>query len=110
MKNFAISWSALFILLVISNQSHSAIFSPDTLKILAIRVEFQADTSETTTGDGTFDLTQGTDSLQIDPPPHNKNYFEDHLLFARNYFMELMKHINSISPWAIIIQIRPHPK
>ncbi len=58
----------------------------DTLKILAIRVEFQQDDAGTTTGDGKFDLTNSTAPFQIDPPPHNRSYFQDHLLFAQNYF------------------------
>ncbi len=58
----------------------------DTLKILAIRVEFQPDNAGTTTGDGTFNLTAGTTPFQIDPPPHNRRYFQDHLRFAQNYF------------------------
>jgi hypothetical protein len=60
-----------------------------TFKVLAIRVEFQKDSSELTTGDGTFDLRE-IDSLRthaIDPPPHNRWYFEDHLTFLRNYYL-----------------------
>lgn len=60
-------------------------------RIIALRVEFQPDNSEFTTGNGLFDLreTMPADSIAriaIDPPPHNKSYFEDHLLFAKNYF------------------------
>ncbi|MEL6820374.1 MAG: hypothetical protein AAFP70_01335, partial [Calditrichota bacterium] len=63
----------------------------ETLNILAIRVQFQQDTDETTTGDGLFDLSTSTDQFQIDPPPHNKAYFEDHLLFAKNYFEKVSR-------------------
>jgi len=63
----------------------------ETLNILAIRVQFQQDTDETTTGDGLFDLTTSTDPFQIDPPPRNKAYFEDHLLFAKNYFEKVSR-------------------
>ena len=63
----------------------------DTLRILAIRVEFQPDNSQTTTGDGRFDLSQGTDPFQIDPPPHSRSYFQDHLEFARNYFLKISR-------------------
>lgn len=63
----------------------------DTLRIVALRVEFQPDEAESTTGDGTFDLGTPAHSFQIDPPPHNRRYFQDHLLFARNYFLKASK-------------------
>jgi M6 family metalloprotease-like protein len=63
----------------------------DTIKILAIRVEFQPDDASTTTGDGTFDLSSGNVPFQIDPPPHNRSYFKDHLLFLKNYFVKISR-------------------
>ena len=65
--------------------------NPDTLKILAIRVEFQQDDAGTTTGDGKFDATNSATPFQIDPPPHHRGYFQDHLLFARNYFRKVSR-------------------
>lgn len=65
--------------------------TPDTLKILAIRVAFQPDDATTTTGDGRFDLGQSSDPFQIDPPPHNRSYFQDHLRFAQNYFARISR-------------------
>lgn len=59
---------------------------PDTLNILAIRVEFAVDNSDATTGDGRFDLGAASGPYQIDPPPHNRTYFQDHLLFLKNYY------------------------
>ncbi|MCK5078182.1 MAG: hypothetical protein KAR38_17505, partial [Calditrichia bacterium] len=59
---------------------------------LAIRVEFQEDNNELTTGDGTFNLEQTTpDSINIklDPPPHNKSFFSDHLKYLKNYFKKV---------------------
>ncbi len=66
----------------------SILFSstPDTIRVLAIRVEFQTDDAKTTTGNGKFDLTKPSGLYQIDPPPHNRSYFQDHLLFLKNYF------------------------
>ena len=59
---------------------------PDTVNIMALRVQFAPDSLKTTTGDGHFDLS--TDSpYVIDPPPHNKSYFEQQLLALRNYFL-----------------------
>jgi M6 family metalloprotease-like protein len=65
--------------------------NPDTMKVLAIRVEFQPDNASTTTGDGTFDLSNSNDPFQIDPPPHNRSYFQDHLLFLNNYFKKVSR-------------------
>lgn len=58
------------------------------VRILAIRAEFQEDTSPLTTGNGLFDRTVN-DSLTrfaIDPPPHDRDYFLDHLTFLKNYY------------------------
>ena len=60
----------------------------DTLKILAVMVEFQKDRDETTFGNGKLGSIYSQDYGQkiLDPLPHNKAYFESHLLFAKNYF------------------------
>lgn len=57
-------------------------------RIAALRVQFQQDDAATTTGDGQFDLSTasaGSDTL-IDPPPHNKAYFQSQILAVHNYF------------------------
>ncbi|MCK6543147.1 T9SS type A sorting domain-containing protein [bacterium] len=59
------------------------------LRVLALRVQFKADNSGQTTGNGRFDLRDLRDSLRIDPAPHDKRYFEDHLLSMRNYFYDV---------------------
>ncbi|MCW8849603.1 MAG: hypothetical protein OQJ81_06440, partial [Melioribacteraceae bacterium] len=58
------------------------------IKILAVMVEFQTDDFELTYGDGTFGsiYSQEYGNDIIDPLPHDKNYFEDHLQFAKNYY------------------------
>lgn len=67
--------------------------SDGTLHIVAVMVEFQADTNRFTSGDGTF--SEGSipylvnDEIKIDPLPHNKTYFEAHLEFAKNYFSKM---------------------
>lgn len=56
--------------------------------IAAVRVQFQKDTIATTTGTGQIDLSPtpaGADTL-IDPPPHNKSYFEAQILALNNYY------------------------
>jgi M6 family metalloprotease-like protein len=59
--------------------------TPDTVRILALRVQFVKDLLKTTTGDGLFDLSSSSDYV-IDRPPHDKHYFEQQLLALRNYF------------------------
>ncbi|MFZ5433117.1 MAG: T9SS type A sorting domain-containing protein [Calditrichota bacterium] len=55
------------------------------IRICAIRIEFQPDTISGTTGTGL--MGTGFDStLIIDPLPHDRAYFADHLQFLRNYY------------------------
>ncbi|RMF60238.1 MAG: hypothetical protein D6748_04560, partial [Calditrichaeota bacterium] len=75
----------------------------DTLKVLAIRVEFQADENPATTGDGRFDMSTSSDPFQVDPPPHNRSYFQDHLIFAKNYFQK-------VSQGQLIVQGKVFPR
>lgn len=59
------------------------------LKVCALMVEFQVDSTESTTGDGTFlQSIEGIDCdlYHIDPPPHNNSYFHSQLKAANNYF------------------------
>ncbi len=79
-------WIGLFTLGTAVGISFSAPVMPDTIHVIAIRVEFQADSAATTTGDGSFDLSSPTGDFQVDPPPHNRAYFVDQLTFLRNYF------------------------
>ena len=55
----------------------------DTLKILAIMVNFQEDRDGATFGNGKFGSIYSVDyGLTIlDPLPHDEQYFKDHLLF-----------------------------
>lgn len=53
--------------------------------VVALRVEFQPDTTRFTTGNGTFaGLTWPLES-RVDPLPHNRAYFEAHLSFLEHY-------------------------
>ncbi|MCK9426222.1 MAG: T9SS type A sorting domain-containing protein [Ignavibacteriaceae bacterium] len=63
----------------------------DTIKILAVLVEFQKDTDANTGGDGTFNSIYGKEygDKIIDPLPHDVNYFSNHLEFAKNYFAKV---------------------
>jgi len=59
-----------------------------TVNVLALMVQFQADTDSLTSGNGQFDLSTGSG---LDAPPHDKKYFENHLLFLKNYFYKVSK-------------------
>lgn len=67
------------------------ISSSDTLKILAVMVDFQEDKYDATIGTGKFGshYTQVYGDTILDPLPHNDEYFADHLLFAKNYFKKV---------------------
>ena len=67
-----------------------------TLNVVAVMVEFQPDSNRLTSGTGIFG-PNGYDGLPflsreektyIDPLPHNQDYFESHLEFAKNYFLK----------------------
>ncbi|MEQ9104048.1 MAG: T9SS type A sorting domain-containing protein [Rhodothermales bacterium] len=55
--------------------------------VVALRVEFQADTTRFTTGDGTFggNLFGEAAPPKVDPLPHDAGYFAAHLTFLENY-------------------------
>ncbi len=73
-------------------------YSQQTIKICALRVEFTPDQNELTTGDGTFMVdTVTTDEFAIDPAPHNREYFNDQIKAAANYF-------DNVSDGRIIIE------
>jgi len=58
---------------------------PDTVRLLAIRVEFQRDSDPLSTGDGRFDHSPW-DGSTFDGPPHNRRYFELHMTALESYF------------------------
>jgi hypothetical protein len=68
--------------------------SLDTLRILTVMVDFQYSKDATTTGNGKFDsiYTKDYGKNILDPLPHNKEYFEAHLQFAKNYFAKVSKN------------------
>ena len=76
MRQLLLSVLFLFSLLV-------PLYSFQTINVAAIRVEFQPDNNDLTTGDGTFRMDA---SYGIDPAPHNRTYFNDQIIAADNYF------------------------
>ncbi len=67
--------------------SHSAAILPDTVRVLAVMVEFQEDDDNRSSGTGKFgsiySYDYGTEIL--DPLPHDRAYFQQHLRFLENY-------------------------
>jgi len=72
-------------------------FQADTVKVVAIMVQFQEDNTPFSTGNGKFDLSNKyfNPSTQrdtvIDSPPYDSSYFTDHLEFLKNYFNKSSK-------------------
>jgi hypothetical protein len=71
----------------------SSILAEDTIKILAVMVNFQEDRDGATFGNGKFgsiySKAYGSDIL--DPLPHDGDYFESHLTFVKNYYQKVSK-------------------
>lgn len=76
-----------------SNHASLANTVEGTLQVIAVMAEFQPDENRFTSGNGTF----GPGSIpylenpgtNIDALPHNREYFESHLEFAKNYFEKM---------------------
>jgi hypothetical protein len=68
----------------------SPLAGPDTVRVLALMVQFQKDDDAKTTGDGQFDLSISAVPA-IDAPPHDAAYFRNHLLFLQNYYARASK-------------------
>ncbi|MDP2363467.1 MAG: hypothetical protein Q8M94_06820, partial [Ignavibacteria bacterium] len=67
------------------------VLADDTVKILAVMVNFQADKDGATFGDGKFGsiYTQSYGNNILDPLPHDSSYFDAHLTFVKNYFQKV---------------------
>jgi M6 family metalloprotease-like protein len=71
----------------------------DTLRVAFLRVDFRTDRSGdlTTSPDGRFDLRRDVD-LPVDPPPHDRAYFESHgEALARYYRAQSFGHLEIVS-------------
>ena len=71
-----------------SSYANTKNFNSDSLKILAVMVEFAEDRDTETYGNGKFGTIYSKDYGNdiLDPLPHNQQYFSDHLTFVKNYF------------------------
>ncbi len=75
---------------------NSNVNATGTLNVVAIMVEFQPDSNRLTTGSGIFGpdgmeglpFLRNADDFRVEPLPHNRNYFEAHLEFAKNYYQK----------------------
>lgn len=63
---------------------------PETIRVAFIRIDFLADRGGTaSTGDGHFDLSSldtSASAIPIDPPPHNRAFFQAHLEALKRYY------------------------
>ena len=72
-------------------------FSSDTIKVVAVMVQFQEDNDPRTTGNGLLDLSNKyydpvlQKDTVIDSPPYDSSYFADHLEFLKNYYYKSSK-------------------
>ena len=62
--------------------------APDTLRVAFIRIDFLTDRGgDASTGDGKFDLSgPDTNAIPIDPPPHNRTFFQKHAEALSRYY------------------------
>lgn len=88
----------------LANMSAPVQFEPatDTLRILAIRVDFQEDDNLLTTGNGKFELAPNAEK-SIDVPPHGLTYFDHQLQALSSYF-------RSVSRSKLILEFDVYPK
>ena len=78
---------SLILLFLLSSSIKTEII--DEIRICALRVSFKEDSLQSTTGDGSFlkeNLGIDCGAYTIDPPPHDKSYFQSQLLAVNNYF------------------------
>ncbi len=61
---------------------------PETLRVAFIRIDFLSDRGgSASTGDGRFDLSgPDTNAVPIDPPPHDRAFFQAHLEALARYY------------------------
>ena len=87
-------WRLLLICLFVIPLRAQLVLEKEAVSVLGIRVSFSLDDDFSSTGNGTFlaepELDQCGNYL-IDPPPHNKDYFEAHLRAVDNYYQSVSR-------------------
>jgi hypothetical protein len=84
----------IFLILLFTIIAVLSAASVGELKIIILRVEFIPDEYVGTSGDGTFllaDFENVCSIYTIDPPPHDKSYFESQLTALDSYFRSVSK-------------------
>jgi M6 family metalloprotease-like protein len=73
------------------NYTQKLLATSDTVKILAVMVEFQTSHDAAVEGNGKFGTiySQNYGTNILDPLPHDQNYFRNHLEFVKNYFAKV---------------------
>lgn len=71
--------------------------------VVALRVEFQPDTTRFTTGDGTFAGSLFGEGLEpkVDPLPHDAEYFSAHLQFLEHYVSTVSDGRAEVRTWLL---------
>ena len=74
------------------------ILADDTVKILAVMVNFQEDKDGATFGNGKFGsiYSQNYGNSILDPLPHDSDYFDAHLTFVKNYYQKVSNEKTNI--------------
>ncbi|GMQ81466.1 MAG: hypothetical protein BMS9Abin05_0898 [Rhodothermia bacterium] len=80
--------------------------------VVALRVEFQPDSTDFTTGNGTFSgpLFEGSEAPIMDPLPHDAAYFDAHLQFLENYIESVSDGRTTISTYLIPVVVQVSDK
>jgi len=85
----------LFIIFFFNIANAQLVHEKSSISILGIRVSFLEDDEIFTTGNGYFLYENQVDKCgdyTIDPPPHNRKYFQDQLISLNNYYSSVSKN------------------
>ncbi len=82
-------------------RSPRALTSYDTVRVLAVMVQFQKDNDQSKDGNGQFVLTPAAGTPFIDAPPRDSAYFAGHLAFLSNYFRKASKGKTNVR-WTLV--------
>jgi M6 family metalloprotease-like protein len=81
-RNRNLYFAAIFVMVFVSS-----LVGQDKLNLCSIRIEFQQEENILTTGDGRFMYNDSAVTpYTVDPPPHDRSYFQDQLVAVDNYF------------------------
>jgi hypothetical protein len=75
--------------LVLDNTNSKKVITGNTVRVLAVMVQFRSDKDTLTSGNGTFDISNKYKDTTVDAPPHDKQYFTSHLKFLQNYYKKV---------------------